>query len=39
MDYDERWRRYRIRLTFEDLTLHQEVIQKVIADAYREWDT
>jgi hypothetical protein len=39
MDYDERWRRYRIRLTLEDLKLHQEVLQKVIADAYREWET
>lgn len=36
MDYDDRWGRYRIRLTHEDLKRHQGVIEQVISDAYRE---
>jgi hypothetical protein len=38
MDYDERWRRYRIRLTPDDLNKHIGVIEQVIADAYNEAD-
>jgi hypothetical protein len=36
MDYDERWGRYRIRLTPEDLKRHTDILEKVVADAYRE---
>lgn len=35
MDYDERWGRYRIRLTPEDFEKHAEVLDRVIADAHR----
>jgi hypothetical protein len=34
MDYDERWGRYRIRLTPEDLNNHREVIESVIAASF-----
>lgn len=34
MDYDERWGRYRIRLTPEDLTKHRAVIESVIAASF-----
>jgi hypothetical protein len=34
MDYDERWGRYRIRLTPENLKQHAAVLERVIADAY-----
>jgi len=36
MDYDERWGRYRIRLTSDDLKKHLGVLERVIADAYKE---
>lgn len=36
MDYDERWGRYRIRLTAEDLKRHIAVLERVISDAYNE---
>jgi hypothetical protein len=35
MDYDERWGRYRIRLTPEDLNNHRAVIESVIADSFK----
>lgn len=35
MDYDERWGRYRIRLTPEDLEKQKEVIAQVVSDAQR----
>jgi hypothetical protein len=35
MDYDERWGRYRIRLTSEDLKNHRTVIESVIADSFK----
>jgi hypothetical protein len=35
MDYDERWGRYRIRLTGEDLKKHREVLQFVITEAHK----
>jgi hypothetical protein len=36
MDYDQRWNRYRIRLTAEGLKQHRDVLEKVIGDAWRE---
>lgn len=36
MDYDERWGRYRIRLTPNDWKKHRETVRLVIADAYKE---
>ena len=39
MDYDERWGRYRIRLTPEDLRKHATVLERVIADAHRIAET
>jgi hypothetical protein len=36
MDYDEQWGRYRIRLTSQDLKQHLGVLEKVVADAYKE---
>lgn len=36
MDYDERWKRYRIRLTTDDVERHRGVLEKVLADAHRE---
>jgi hypothetical protein len=36
MDYDQRWDRYRIRLTAEGLKQHRDVLEKVIGDAWRE---
>jgi len=36
MDYDERWGRYRIRLTPEDLKRHREVLERVVSDAFRQ---
>ena len=35
MDYDERWGRYRIRLTPEDLKKNREVLRQVVAEAFR----
>lgn len=35
MDYDERWGRYRMRLTPEDLTNHRAVIEAVIDDSFK----
>ena len=35
MDYDERWGRYRIRLTGEDLKKHREVLQFAITEAHK----
>jgi hypothetical protein len=35
MDYDERWGRYRIRLTPEDMQKHRAVIESVIADSFK----
>ena len=34
MDYDERWGRYRIRLTPDDLKKNREILAKVIAEAF-----
>jgi hypothetical protein len=39
MDYDERWGRYRIRLTPDDLQKHRTVIESVIADSFRAAST
>jgi hypothetical protein len=36
MDYDQRWGRYRIRLTADGLKQHSAVLEKVIGDAWRE---
>jgi hypothetical protein len=36
MGYDERWGRYRIRLTPEDLKKHREVFDQLIADAFAQ---
>ncbi len=36
MDYDDRWSRYRIRLTPEDLKNHTEVIKEIMAQAHNE---
>jgi hypothetical protein len=35
MDYDERWGRYRIRLTGEALKKHRDVLQFVITEAHK----
>lgn len=35
MDYDERWGRYRIRLTPEDLKKNHEVLGRVIEEAFK----
>lgn len=35
MDYDARWRRYRLRLTREDVTKHKELITELMR---RAWD-
>ena len=35
MDYDERWGRYRIRLTPEDLQKHRQVIESVIGESFQ----
>ena len=35
MDYDERWGRYRIRVTPEDLKKNREVLRQVVAEAFR----
>jgi len=34
MDYDERWRRYRVRLTKNDLEKHREFISELLHQAY-----
>lgn len=34
MDYDQRWNRYRIRLTAEGLKQHHDILEKVIGDAW-----
>ncbi|HET7696136.1 MAG TPA: hypothetical protein VFK57_10540 [Vicinamibacterales bacterium] len=34
MDYDERWGRYRIRLTPDDLQKHRQVIESVIGESF-----
>lgn len=36
MDYDDRWGRYRIRLTSEDMRKHREVLVKVMTDAFNQ---
>ncbi len=35
MDYDERWGRYRIRLTPEDLKKNREILSLVVAEAFK----
>jgi predicted transport protein len=35
MEYDKRWRRYRIRLTKGDLQKHAELLTELLRDAYR----
>ena len=35
MDYDERWGRYRIRLTPEDLKKNRDILSQVIAAAFK----
>ena len=34
MDYDDRWGRYRIRLTKGDVTKHTEILSKLLAEAH-----
>lgn len=36
MDYDDRWGRYRIRLTKSDLSEHREIITEVLTQAFNE---
>jgi hypothetical protein len=35
MDYDDRWGRYRIRLTPDDIKKHKEVLVQLMADTYK----
>lgn len=35
MDYDTRWRRYRVRLTKEDVTKHKDLLTELMK---RAWD-
>jgi hypothetical protein len=35
MEYDKRWNRYRVRLQYEDIKKHQEIICWLIEEAYK----
>ena len=36
MDYDNKWSRYRIRLTKEEIEEHSEFLKQLLQDAYKE---
>jgi hypothetical protein len=35
MDYDNKWGRYRIRLTKSEIDKNTEVLQEILSEAYR----